>query len=82
MTKSLAVGRLVGDDNFNQFSASMNIFNQSVSSSADIMYDMYNYANKMGLSQQKLTKNVLSNLKLANKYDFKNGSKGFIELAK
>ena len=82
MTKTLAVGRLVGDDNFAQFSASMNIFNQSVSSSADIMYDMYNYANKMGLSQQKLTKNVLSNLKLANKYDFKNGSKGFIELAK
>ena len=82
MTKTLAVGRLVGDDNFAQFSASMNIFNQSVSSSADIMYDMYNYANKMGLSQQQLTKNVLSNLKLANKYDFKNGSKGFIELAK
>ncbi|MDE5688573.1 MAG: hypothetical protein K2I18_08125 [Paramuribaculum sp.] len=82
MEKSLAVGRLVGDDTFTQFSAQMNVFNQSVSSSADIMYDMYNYANKMGLSQQKLTKNVLSNLKLANKYDFKNGSKGFIELAK
>lgn len=82
MEKSLAVGRLVGDDNFTQFSAQMNIFNQSVSSSADIMYDMYNYANKMGLSQQKLTKNVINNLKLANKYNFKNGTKGFIELAK
>ena len=80
--KSMAVGRLVGDDNFAQFSASMNVFNQSVSSSADIMYDMYNYANKMGLSQQKLTKNVMNNLKLANKYDFKGGTKGFIEMAK
>ena len=82
MDKTLSIGRLVGDDNFTQFSASMNIFNQSVSSSADIMYDMYNYANKIGVSQQKLTKNVMNNLKLANKYDFKNGVKGFIELAK
>lgn len=81
-TKSFAVGRLVGQDNLTQFQSSMNIFNTSVSQSADIMYDMYNYANKMGLSQQRLTKNVLSNLKLANKYDFKNGRKGFIELAK
>ena len=38
--------------------------------------------NKMGLSQKKVTKDVLTNLKLANKYDFKNGTKGFIELAK
>ena len=81
-TKSFAVGRLVGEDNLTQFQAMMNVFNSSVSSSADIMYDMYNYANKMGLSQQKLTKSVLANLKLANKYDFKNGSKGFMELAK
>lgn len=36
----------------------------------------------MGLSQKKVTKDVLANLKLANKYNFKNGTKGFIELAK
>ena len=81
-TKSFAVGRLVGEDNLTQFQAMMNIFNTSISGSTDIMYDMYKYANKMGLSQQRLTKNILSNMKLANKYDFKNGSRGFIELAK
>jgi|GEM_PF-5435197 len=81
-TKSFSVGRLVGEDNLTQFQAMMNIFNTSISGSTDIMYDMYNYANKMGLSQQRLTKNVLSNLKLASKYDFKNGSRGFMELAK
>lgn len=80
--KSFAVGRLVGEDNLTQFQSMMNIFNTSISGSTDIMYDMYNYANKMGLSQQRLTKNILSNMKLANKYDFKNGSRGFIELAK
>lgn len=79
---SMAVGRLVGDDNFVQFSSEMNLFNKSVSSSAEIMYDMYKSANKMGLSQQKLTKSVVSNMKLAEKFSFKNGVKGFMELAK
>ena len=80
--QSFAVGRLVGEDNLTTFQAQMQLFNHSVAESADIMYQMYKDANKMGLSQQKLVKNVLSNLKLASKYDFKNGTKGFIELAK
>lgn len=80
--KSLAVGRITGEDNLANFQAQMQIFNHSVSDSADIMYEMYKDVNKMGLSQKKVTKDVLANLKLANKYDFKNGTKGFIELAK
>lgn len=80
--QGLAVGRLVGDENLTNFQAQMQIFNHSVSDSADIMYDMYKDVNKMGLSQKKVTKDVLTNLKLANKYNFKNGTKGFIELAK
>ena len=80
--QGLAVGRLVGDENLTNFQAQMQIFNHSVSDSADIMYDMYKDVNKMGLSQKKVTKDVLANLKLANKYNFKNGTKGFIELAK
>jgi len=82
ITQSFAVGRLVGEDNLTAFQAQMQVFNHSVAESADIMYQMYKDANRMGLSQQKLVKNVLSNLKLANKYDFKNGTKGFIEFAK
>ena len=80
--QSLAVGRLVGDENLINFQSQMQLFNHSVSESADIMYEMYKDVNKMGLSQKKVTKDVLANLKLANKYDFKNGTKGFIELAK
>lgn len=80
--QSIAVGRLVGDENLINFQSQMQLFNHSVSESADIMYEMYKDVNKMGLSQKKVTKDVLSNLKLANKYDFKNGTKGFIELAK
>ena len=80
--QSIAVGRLVGDENLVNFQSQMQLFNHSVSESADIMYEMYKDVNKMGLSQKKVTKDVLANLKLANKYDFKNGTKGFIELAK
>ena len=80
--QAFAVGRLVGEENLTTFQAQMQLFNHSVAESADIMYQMYKDANKMGLSQQKLVKNVLANLKLASKYDFKNGTKGFIELAK
>ena len=80
--QNFAVGRLVGEDNLVNFEAQMNIFNHSVSDAAEIMYDMYRDANKMGISQKKLVKDVLGNLKLANKYDFKNGTKGFIELSK
>lgn len=77
-----AGSRIFGADAVANFSAQMEIFNHSVSDSAEIMFDMYKDANKMGISHQKLVKNVLANLKLANKYDFKNGTKGFIELAK
>ena len=80
--KNFAVSRLVGEDNLVNFEAQMNLFNQSVSDAADIMYDMYRDANRMGISQKKLVKDVLGNLKLAQKYDFKNGTKGFIELSK
>ena len=77
-----AGSRIFGADAVANFSAQMEIFNHSVSDSAEIMFDMYKDANKMGISHQRLVKNVLANLKLANKYDFKNGTKGFIELAK
>ena len=80
--QNAAVGNLVGDSNLVNFQSQMSIFNHSVSDSAEIMYQMYKDVNKMGLSQKKVTKDVLANLKLANKYDFKNGTKGFIELAK
>lgn len=80
--QNAAVGQLVGDSNLANFQSQMSIFNHSVSDSADIMYQMYKDVNKMGLSQKKVVKDVLANLKLASKYNFKDGTKGFIELAK
>jgi len=80
--KSLAVGDLVGNESMSNFASQMQLFNHSVSESADIMYEMYNDVNKMGLSQKKVTKDVLANLKLANRFNFKNGVKDFMDFAK
>lgn len=45
--QSLAVGRLVGDESLINFQSQMQLFNHSVSESADIMYEMYKDVNKM-----------------------------------
>lgn len=80
--RSTAIGEIMGVENVTKFESEMVIFNKSVADSSSIMEQMYQYANTMGLSQKRLTQNVLNNLKLANKYQFKGGVKGFIDFAK
>lgn len=79
--KTFAIGKLIGEDTVATIQSQMDIFNHSVSETADIMYKTYKDINKMGLSQQKVIKNIADNLNLVNKYDFRNGTQGFIELA-
>ena len=80
--KTFALGNLLGDDGLaNTLNASMNIFNQSVSSSNDMFFEMYQRANKMGISTQKYSKELVKNLKLAEKYQFKGGVKNLMEMA-
>lgn len=81
-SKALSTGSIVGDETMNSFAAGMVLFNTSVADSAEIMLNVYKDANKMGISSQKLTKSVLSNLKQANKYNFRDGVEGFIKAAK
>lgn len=81
-SKALSTGSIVGDETMNSFAAGMVLFNTSVADSAEIMLNVYKDANKMGVSSQKLTKSVLSNLKQASKYNFREGVEGFIKAAK
>lgn len=60
---------------------SMNVFNTSVSEGVNMMDEMYKTANRMGISNQKFVKDLANNLKLADKYQFKGGSKGLMEMA-
>lgn len=64
-----------------QLAASMEVFNKSASDSTDLVFDMYKTANRMGLDAKKFSKDLVENLKLANKYSFKNGVKGVMQMA-
>ena len=60
------IGNVVGD---------MNVFNTSIEHGTDNIYTMYKLANKMGLSSKQFMKDLNSNLKLAQKYNFVGGTK-------
>lgn len=64
-----------------QLAASLEVFNKSASDSTDLVFDMYKTANRMGLDAKKFSKDLVENLKLANKYSFKNGVKGVMQMA-
>lgn len=82
LNKQFALGKLLGDDSIAaQLTAGMNYFNQSVESSSDMIYDMYQNANKLGLSSRKYSQDLLKNLKLAEKYTFAGGVRGMMNMA-
>lgn len=82
LNKSFANGYLVGDDTIAQLNSGMEIFNHSVSDSNDMFYEMYQHVTKMGLNGKKYAKDLVNNLKLAEKYNFKGGVKNLMEMSK
>ena len=60
----------------------MEIFNSEVSDSVDMLGEVLEDVNRIGLNGRKYTKTLVDNLKLAQKYNFKNGTKGLMEMAK
>ena len=80
--KSFANGMLMGDDVVTQLNAGMEPFNKSVADSNEMFYEMYMDVTKMGLSGRKYAKDLVNNLKLADKYNFKGGVKSLMEMSK
>ena len=58
------------------------IFNMGVSDTVNHMEEMAKQVNKMGLDGRKYMKDMVKYLKTAQKYDFKNGLKGMMNIAK
>ena len=79
---SAAIGTLVGDDIVSQLNAGMEIFNTSVADSNTQFYEMYKQVSKIGLNGKKYAKDLVNNLKLAEKYNFKGGVKSLMEMSK
>lgn len=80
--KSFANGLLMGDDVISKLNAGMEPFNKSVADSNEMFYEMYRNVTKMGMSGKKYAKDLINNLKLAEKYNFKGGVKSLMEMSK
>ncbi len=77
------LGKYLGDDNLAmQFGSEMEIFNHGIEDSVDMLDEVLKDVNKIGLNGRKYTKDLVSNLKLAHRYNFKDGTKGLMEMAK
>ena len=77
------LGKYLGDDNLAaQYGAEMEIFNHGIEDSVDMLDDVLQDVNKIGLNGRKYTKDLVNNLKLAHKYNFKGGTKELMEMAK
>lgn len=78
-----ALGMYLGDDSLAaSYASEMEIFNSGVSDSVDMLDEVLQDVNKIGLNGRKYTKTLVDNLKLAQKYNFKGGTKGLMEMAK
>lgn len=59
----------------------MQTFNISIDSGTEMMYKIAKTANRMGLSTTKFAKDLEKNLKMAERYQFKGGVKGMMDMA-
>ena len=80
--KTFQLGTVLGDD---QLAATllgdMDYFNKSIADGTDLIFEMFQKANKAGVSNRKFAKDLQNNLKLAQKYTFKGGVKGMMEMS-
>lgn len=77
----LAKGTNLGVEGAAAFAAEMDNFGVSMETTRDYVEQTVNSSHEMGLNTSKVIKNLQNNLKLANKYNFKNGIKGLAHMA-
>ena len=77
----MASGTILGSDGAAALAAEMDRFNISVTKSRDIIEDVTDTSERMGLNAGNVIKNLQNNLKMANKYHFKGGVKGMVKMA-
>lgn len=76
------IGKVVGSQDLGiQLTAGMEIFNKSAEEGSNILWEMYKVSNRMGLDARKYSKDLVKNMKLAEKYSFKGGVQGLMKMA-
>jgi hypothetical protein len=71
----------LGAEGAAKLSAEMDAQGTSAESVRDYMEQTMNDAHSMGLNAGKVVKNIAGNIKMLNKYNFKNGAKGLLKMA-
>lgn len=78
--KSIAAGKIVGEDIVANTQSELYLFNKSAGDVADMMVRTQNSVGRMGLSTQKVMKSISDNMKLAQEFQFKSGTAGLREM--
>ncbi|MBP5723252.1 MAG: hypothetical protein J6X18_06740, partial [Bacteroidales bacterium] len=81
MIGALANRLNIGAGEVSSIVGGMNVFNTSIQDGSEMIFEMAHIANKMGLNATKFAKDLEKNLKLAEKYQFRGGVKGMMEMA-
>ena len=80
--KTFQLGEVLGDTNLAAtLLGDMDYFNKSIATGTDLIFDMFKEANKAGVSNRKFAKDLQQNLKLAQKYTFKDGVEGMMKMS-
>ena len=77
----MAKGSMLGAEGSAEFAANMDNFGINAERSADFVEDTLNSSYKMGVNGSVATKNIVNGLKLAQRYNFKDGLKNMQDMA-
>lgn len=77
---AVAINKMIGGSVYSDMQEQMQKFGGGVDQASDAAMESYAAATRMGLSAQKFTAAVASNLKMANEYKFSNGVSGIMKM--
>ena len=78
---AMAAATGLGEQGAGQLAASLDSVGFSAQKTAEYIEQVVNDSSSMGLNSTKVVKNISSNIKLLNKYNFKGGTKGLQKMA-
>lgn len=78
-----ALGKLIEDDNLAaEYAARMELFNKSVKTSVVNLGNLLGRSLNNALNAKALSKGIVDNMTMAEKYSFKNGTNGYLEFVR
>ena len=82
MVEAFKLGTVLGDDNLAaSLLGDMDYFNHTIEDSTQMIWNMFQTANKAGVSNRKFAKDLQTNLKMAQKYTFRGGTENLMKMA-